>query len=134
VISFTLNGQGKTFDGDPDTPYYGDPRFRKAHGHQYGRRRAVVPAPSIWTRRAFLRHAGDDGGGSTSLRSRVESGRKAVRPPGSPSTFRNAATANRDRLRRWRSPRSPKPTNDDIDRAAGNICRCAPITGSAGRP
>ena len=135
MITFKLNGQERTFDGDPETPLLWVIRdFEKLTGTKYGCGIAQCGACTVHldgTHAPLLRHADLDG---RRLRHHHDRGHRrhgSRRGQGSLGRDRRAAmrllSVRTDHVGGQRCCRStPKPTDADIDGAmAGNICRCA---------
>jgi isoquinoline 1-oxidoreductase alpha subunit len=134
MISFTLNGQQKTFDGDPDTPLLWVIRdFEKLTGTKYGCGVAQCGACTVhldgMTRRSCITPISTVEGSEVITIEGVsgteaEAVRKAWVAIDVPQCgyCQSGQIMSAVALLQY----TPKPTDADIDGAmAGNICRCA---------
>jgi isoquinoline 1-oxidoreductase alpha subunit len=134
VISFTLNGQGKTFDGDPDTPLLWVIRdAENLTGTKYGCGVAQCGACTIHMdgapRRSCITPA-SMAAGSDIVTIEGLSGKeaKAVQAAWIAIDVPQCGYCQSGQIMSAVAllQLNPKPTDEDIDRAmAGNICRCA---------
>ena len=133
MVQLTINGTHEV-DAEPDTPLLWVIREQLGlTGTKYGCGIAqcgacTVHIDGVAVRSCSLPVSARDGGsedrhhrGPVARRHRIR-----CRRPGSSSTCRNAATASRARSwpRRRCCQDKPKPTDDEIDAAMTNICRC----------
>ena len=134
MISFTLNGQAKTFDGDPDTPLLWVIRdFEKLTGTKYGCGIAQCGACTVhldgMTRRSCVTPISSvEGLEVTTIEGlsgvEAEAVRKAWVAIDVPQCgyCQSGQIMSAVALLQF----TPKPTDEDIDGAmTGNICRCA---------
>jgi isoquinoline 1-oxidoreductase subunit alpha len=134
MVTFTLNGQQKTFDGDPDTPLLWVIRdFEKLTGTKYGcgvaqcgactvhldgspRRSCITPISSI------------DGSEVMTIEAIAGAEAEAVRKAWVAIDVPQCGYCQSGQIMSAVAllQLTPKPTDEDIDGAmAGNICRCA---------
>ena len=134
MVTFTLNGQQKTFDGDPDTPLLWVIRdFEKLTGTKYGcgvaqcgactvhldgspRRACVTPISSI------------DGSEVVTIEGLAGAEAEAVHKAWVALDVPQCGYCQSGQIMSAVAllQLTPKPTDEDIDGAmAGNICRCA---------
>jgi isoquinoline 1-oxidoreductase alpha subunit len=134
MISFTLNGQKRTFDGDPDTPLLWVIRdFEKLTGTKYGCGVAQCGACTVhldgMTRRSCITPISTvDGSEVVTIEgiSGVEA--QAVQHAWVAVDVPQCGYCQSGQIMSAVSllQLTPKPTDEDIDGAmAGNICRCA---------
>lgn len=134
MVSFTLNGQAKTFDGDPDTPLLWVIRdFEKLTGTKYGCGVAQCGACTVhldgMTRRSCVTPISSvEGLEVTTIEGlsgvEAEAVRKAWVAIDVPQCgyCQSGQIMSAVALLQF----TPKPTDEDIDSAmTGNICRCA---------
>ena len=134
MISFTLNGQPKTFDGDPDTPLLWVIRdFEKLTGTKYGCGVAQCGACTVHldgqTRRSCITPISTIEGSEVVTIEGIagveaEAAQKAWVAIDVPQCgyCQSGQIMSAIALLQY----TPKPTDADIDGAmAGNICRCA---------
>jgi isoquinoline 1-oxidoreductase alpha subunit len=134
MVTFTLNGQQKTFDGDPDTPLLWVIRdFEKLTGTKYGcgvaqcgactvhldgtpRRSCITPISSI------------EGSEVVTIEGLAGAEAEAVHKAWVALDVPQCGYCQSGQVMSAVAllQMTPKPTDDDIDGAmAGNICRCA---------
>ena len=134
MIKFTLNGEQKTFDGDPETPLLWVIRDdQKLTGTKYGCGIAQCGACTVhldgMTRRSCITPISTIDGSSVTTIEGVE-GReaKAVQAAWTAIDVPQCGYCQSGQIMSAISllQFTPAPTDEDIDNAmAGNICRCA---------
>jgi isoquinoline 1-oxidoreductase subunit alpha len=134
VISFTLNGQRKTFDGDPGTPLLWIIReFENLTGTKYGCGVAQGGACTIHMDGAPRRSCVTpvsmaEGSDIVTIEGLSGKEAKAVQAAWIAIDVPQCGYCQSGQIMSAVAllQLNPKPTNDDIDQAmAGNICRCA---------
>ena len=134
MISFTLNGQKKTFDGDPDTPLLWVIRdFEKLTGTKYGCGVAQCGACTVhldgMTRRSCITPISTvDGSEVVTIEGIAGAEAQAVQNAWVAIDVPQCGYCQSGQIMSAVSllQVTPKPTDEDIDGAmAGNICRCA---------
>ena len=134
MIELTVNGKKHSVDVEPEMPLLWvlrdvldveGPEVRLRHRpvrrlHRARERRAGALVLGARVRR------GREEGASPSRASRSAASCTRCRRPGSTTRCRSAATASPGRSwRRWRCSRGTRnPSDEDIDAAMTNICRC----------
>jgi len=125
LINFTLNGEEKTFDGDPDTPLLWVIRdAEKLTGTKYGcgiaqcgaRRSCITPISTV------------DGSSVTTIEGAEGREAEAVQAAWTAIDVPQCGYCQSGQIMSAVSllQFNPKPSDEDIDNAmAGNICRCA---------
>ena len=134
MVKFTLNGEEKTFDGDPDTPLLWVIRDEaKLTGTKYGCGIAQCGACTVhldgMTRRSCITPISTIDGSSVTTIEGVEGAEaKAVQAAWTAIDVPQCGYCQSGQIMSAVSllQFTPKPTDEDIDNAmAGNICRCA---------
>ena len=134
MVQFTLNGEDKTFDGDPDTPLLWVIRDEaKLTGTKYGCGIAQCGACTVhldgMTRRSCVTPISTVDGSSVTTIEGIEGAEaKAVQAAWTAIDVPQCGYCQSGQIMSAVSllQYTPKPTDEDIDNAmAGNICRCA---------
>ncbi|WP_378950099.1 (2Fe-2S)-binding protein [Mesorhizobium sp. ANAO-SY3R2] len=134
MVSFTLNGQAKTFDGDPDTPLLWVIRdFEKLTGTKYGCGVAQCGACTVhldgMTRRSCVTPISSvEGLEVTTIEGLSGVEAEAVRKAWVAIDVPQCGYCQSGQIMSAVAllQITPKPTDEDIDSAmTGNICRCA---------
>ncbi len=134
MINFTLNGEEKSFDGDPDTPLLWVIRdFEKLTGTKYGCGIAQCGACTVHldgsTRRSCVTPISSvDGSEVTTIEGLAGAEAEAVQKAWVAIDVPQCGYCQSGQIMSAVAllQYTPKPTDEDIDGAmAGNICRCA---------
>jgi isoquinoline 1-oxidoreductase alpha subunit len=134
MVNFTLNGQARTFDGDPDTPLLWVIRdFEKLTGTKYGCGVAQCGACTVHLDGSPLRScitpiSSIDGSEVTTIEGIAGTEAEAVQKAWVAIDVPQCGYCQSGQIMSAVAllQYTPKPTDDDIDGAmAGNICRCA---------
>lgn len=134
MINFTLNGEEKTFDGDPDTPLLWVIRdAEKLTGTKYGCGIAQCGACTVhldgMTRRSCITPISTvDGSSVTTIEGAEGREAEAIQAAWTAIDVPQCGYCQSGQIMSAVSllQFNPKPSNEDIDNAmAGNICRCA---------
>ena len=134
MVQFTLNGEDRTFDGDPDTPLLWVIRDEaKLTGTKYGCGIAQCGACTVhldgMTRRSCVTPVSTvDGSSVTTIEGIDGAEAKAVQAAWTAIDVPQCGYCQSGQIMSAVSllQYTPKPTDEDIDNAmAGNICRCA---------
>ena len=134
MVQFTLNGEDKTFDGDPDTPLLWVIRDEaKLTGTKYGCGIAQCGACTVhldgMTRRSCVTPVSTvDGSTVTTIEGIDGAEANAVQAAWTAIDVPQCGYCQSGQIMSAVSllQYTPRPTDEDIDNAmAGNICRCA---------